>query len=297
MDLDSARRITVDCDPLAFPCVQGYVDDMQQIWWDLKFLYKALHDIGEQRSWGDWVKWLKPALTAAGLGGHILAGKQDNAAVTNVMTSTAAVFFYAHTIDVGRTERVRDSCRQYLANSLQRTIQVRGDNHDINLGVGTLHLLPWSGQVSGWNTLMQALPFSARAALQTGWSQVAARGDVHSQLESDVHLLSEVSHIWLNMFRERRVRSQHRLKAGTMRQCIGLRDAFLHWLAEGIDKYILQVYSELHDLSRPAPALKSNANKYAKVHPEVIWSLIEQAKNSSSSLEQVLTIRGEDSTA
>ena len=37
MDPGELRRITVDADPSAFPCIQGYVDSNQKLWWDTHF--------------------------------------------------------------------------------------------------------------------------------------------------------------------------------------------------------------------------------------------------------------------
>ena len=267
---------------------------MHLIWWDMRFLYKALQPAGEQRKWKDWARWVTRATVEVGLGGeHIITAGNENT-VTNVITSTAAVRFFARTVDVGRREDLTTSCRQYLMNSLQRTMQVRSQDHDIDLDVGVLRLSPSSGQVAGWHAIATAMPFTVGRVLRMGWSRMAAKGAICSQWDSDVQLLSEVMYVLTHVFRERRAKREHLLKACTARPCHNLRDVLLHWLIEGIDRYILQVYSTVHDTSRPAPALKSTQSTYTRVHPEVIWTIFEGARRSSTSVEQVIEIRKND---
>ena len=95
---DDWRRITVDADPEAFPCMQGYIQSEARIWWDLRFLYQAMHNCGEGRQKGDWLKWVKKALGHISLLEHVRIGGSDR--VTNVISMKALVFFYARSIDV-----------------------------------------------------------------------------------------------------------------------------------------------------------------------------------------------------
>ena len=98
---DDWRRITVDADPEAFPSMQGYIQNEEQIWWDLRFLYQAMHNSGEGRQRGDWLKRVKQLLGQDGLLDHVRIGGSDR--VTNVISTKAVVFFCANSIDVTRT--------------------------------------------------------------------------------------------------------------------------------------------------------------------------------------------------
>jgi hypothetical protein len=76
-----------------------------------------------------------------------------------------------------------------------------------------------------------------------------------------------------------------------------LRDSFLQWLGPSLDTYFSTVYRRHHDIHKPAPSLvfkpqpQLGGKGYVKVHPEVIWDLMEEAQSSSASVAQVLRIR------
>ena len=79
------------------------------------------------------------------------------------------------------------------------------------------------------------------------------------------------------------------------------RDSFLQWLRPSLVTYFSTVYRLHHDIHKPAPSLmfkpqtQLGGKSYVKVHPEVIWDLMEQAKSSSASVKQVIRIRSGDS--
>ena len=104
----------------------------------------------------------------------------------------------------------------------------------------------------------------------------------------------------LYMFHMRKRALKHRLADATARPCLALRETLLKWIAQAMDKYIVDVYSAHHDTLKPAPSLKRHVNqgeparKYTRVHPEVSWSMLEQARASHVSVAQVLQIRHDD---
>ena len=101
MEARALRRVTVDSNPAAFPFMQGYVDVGQRLWWDVRFFFQEMAKRLEKRHKRDWQKWFQQSMTQAGLQDQLFLGGEHE--VTDIMTSLAAVTFYAHTIDVGRS--------------------------------------------------------------------------------------------------------------------------------------------------------------------------------------------------
>jgi hypothetical protein len=72
----------------------------------------------------------------------------------------------------------------------------------------------------------------------------------------------------------------------------------MNWLARGAERYISEIYSAMHSLEEAPPARGKNAGTPKKqkvcLNPEVIWDLMQQARDSNSSLRKVLQVRRQD---
>ena len=81
-----------------------------------------------------------------------------------------------------------------------------------------------------------------------------------------------------------------------------LRRAFLRWIAARLDKYVMEVYRREHDINAPPPAYRRRSSgedvrRYVQADPSAIWEIFQEARRTSSSMEQVLLIRQKDDRA
>lgn len=170
----------------------------------------------------------------------------------------------------------------------------------IELGQHVLHLDPNSGSVRGWQALVDDLPQVVKTVVHGAWRACQASAAVANTMESQTHQLEEVLHVFVYMFKMRRANGQHPLRSATASVCLKIRDGLLDWVSHNMTKYVVQHYSRLHDLAKPAPALRRQSNgaarPYTRIDPEAIWQLFEQSRASSASLAQILIIRHKDRT-
>ncbi len=298
METASLRRITVDSDPSAFPCLQGYLDSTNRVWWDVRFLYVALCGHGEKRRRRDWTKRCECLLTGAGLSSefHFARKEQGSGVISDIMTSVAVVSLFALTVDKGLTDGVVNICYTYLTNSLKRALEVYPSGCEIPLGVGSIQLAA-HGRVAGMRDLVANLPWTVRSTIQATWQAFVTAGSVSDVLNLESHALLDVLHVFVFLFKNRRGNNKHRLSTTSTSTICRIRDALLAWIARGTDTYIVEHYCRVHDIGKPAPALKQHdaaKRAYSRVHPEVIWSLFEEARRSSTSLEHVIKVRQKD---
>jgi hypothetical protein len=153
------------------------------------------------------------------------------------------------------------------------------------------------GRVGG---LRRAMHVRQAVVFQEHWQRLYVEGALREPFEQDSHSVLDVLCFALRFERDRRKCKRRRL-AGDM--VLRLRDSFLQWLGPSLDTYFSTVYRLHHDIHKPAPSLalkpqpQLGDKNYVKVHPEVIWDLMEEAQSSSASVAQVLRIRRRDSHA
>ena len=87
-----------------------------------------------------------------------------------------------------------------------------------------------------------------------------------------------------------------------MQLWIRFRNAWLQWIAAGLERHVRLVYSAIRDVSKPAPAQRSFAllpmeegkRRRVCVNPKVAWDVLLKARSSGTSPAQVLRIRDSD---
>jgi len=84
----------------------------------------------------------------------------------------------------------------------------------------------------------------------------------------------------------------------------------MRWQTSALKKYFVEVYCQVHDTAKPAPAMQSPAKlraasreqeregnarePYTRVHPQVAWDIMEQSRSTYTSVRQVLDVRRDD---
>ncbi len=154
--------------------------------------------------------------------------------------------------------------------------------------------------VLGWKDLFATRHPRTREVWAERWGSMRTEQVVIGPLEGQEHLLTDVAQFAMFCLRERR--TMHRKDCVASRctlhvLCYGL----VGYLSEVVDQYITGIYLPKHGGERSAPALVSprrskgpETRKYVSVQPETVWELIEQARSSGCSLEQVVKVRDGD---
>ena len=287
----NGRRLTVSCDPTAFPCLQVYHAD-GKLNWDISYLYQALWRAGERREKLDWIKWCRDIVGKLGLADECVLRKPG---APNTMSTVACLSFLAATVDKSSKDSMVSACASFLRNSFARAIAA-AQRMGIESVLDSLRLLP-HGQVAGMQEYLATYPQMLKEAMITAWQEMQERGLLTSPWSQEMHPLADVLHVHLFFFRHRRsLRRRVLAKANSNHLCAKLKQ-LLQWGAANIDLYVLHEYASLHDTAAPAPSLGALGRckrKYIKVTVDTMWRILEQARSSGISAAQVAGVRQAD---
>ena len=282
------RRITVSCDPTAFPCFQAF-ENGGKLFWDISYLYDALRTGGERRTKADWVKWCRRIVCGFGLAAECVLRSPGS---PDTMSTFALLTFLAATVDKSLTESVVSVCASILRNALARAIVAAERVGHVHVSEH-LRLLP-HGRVAGVPEVVDSLPPSLRPVLRKTWRAMLEAGDLTVRLDDDAHPLAEVLYFFLFFLRDRRTRGRRPLAAANASQVQSIKARVLQWCSACVDLYVLHEYASAHDTAAPAPALRMGGRgkrKYTRITVDTMWDVLQQARTAGVSAEQVARVR------
>jgi len=152
------------------------------------------------------------------------------------------------------------------------------------------------GRIAGLDTWLKILPNRVRDVIKTTWDELRTEQILQGALgNSSASLRDTLLFIaWMHRHRKHHG-NRHRLKAATLQKIAALAEAVARWIAERMDHYMHDVYSNTPDASLPVPALPGaglvNARSYVQLPTDTIWDMLEQSRESNISINQVLKTR------
>jgi hypothetical protein len=300
MERRKLTRMTVDHDPSALPYVQGYADDGRRIWWDLNHMFASMQKHGENRRKKDWLTRCVEVCNANGMPDDIHKNTMDmpDDLIGNIATSRAAVSLLATSVDTGRINDVGTACCNYLVQSLRRVMDVPSVTRQFQVGQ-VFVTIDGVGRVGCLDVALASLSRRTLAVFKDMWDMAFSTNHVSVQFAQDKFHIVELLRVVLFCFKERRSQSRHRLSTAVVSQLNALRKSLLEWLASGIDKYVFDVYANMHDTSAPPIAFvnlhhRNGCRKYTRVDCDAIWGIMEDSIQTSTSMAQILKIRAAD---
>ncbi len=314
MDVSHARRVTIDADPRAFPSKQAFIDNNRNMWWDLHFLHLSFCWAGLRSCKKDWLRWCKDVLQKPTIPlGALLRCRTSSSAqdpVANVCSTSGMCTLLWVLADVSRRGTTAHMCADSLKHASRRACEVTVCDVTLD-GLESLRVTP-HGRLHGLREFLSKSQHGLHSqqveVLKGFWQALHTEGTVGDIWEQDSHTIVDILHFALFFSRTRRSLSQTPLPR-VVRFLKMLRNALILWLAPGMEKYVLDVYSLYHDVTKPAPTHSSHRpipvasrdgedigckRKYVQVNPEVAWDMIEQARNTGTTVSQVIKVRRTD---
>ena len=293
-------RITIDADKVSFPCSQAWVDDARgRVWWDVSYLHNGFRQRGLCASKRiHWFRNIAQRISKrfgiAAFQGLVDAAKQKD----YTLSSLELISFYAVAMDTSSSETAK-VCEAYLIRNIDLAMSVV-----VMTGIscnGVTLCIQQGGIVPNFASFLeQYFGPCMFAVVESSWSEQARRDFAFRPLGNQGHHLAQCVVFLLTFFVERRAFQRRPLSTSNAAAVDNLVLDILKLLAINLDKYVIGPYCFANDVARPPPAVRNATAKtrtYVKMSKEAIWSAIEQARISATSLCQVLKIKANDEIA
>ncbi len=311
MQTSQLHRLTIDGDPLVFPCKQAFLDTERNLWWDLHFLHAALCRSGCRANKKDWTRWCKGVLAHGDIPPACVLYCRNSSTpedhIANVCSTSAKCMLLWSVADVARQTSTAMACALWVKTAANRAGEVTTDTVTLACLGGALTVTR-HGRLEGLCQLL-GKPQSHHGVhtqqvdvLKTSWDALHREAILGEAWEQDTHRVVDVVHFAMLFSRTRRSQSRAPLPPVTRFMKL-LRNALVQWIAAGMEKYFFEVYSSHHDVAKPAPSYHSAPaasrgdgakRRYVQVNPEVAWDMMEQARNTGASLRQIIKVRRTD---
>ena len=225
---------------------------------------------------------------------HICATNVPGHFWKHALTTFAFFVMVSCMLGLCRTD-VADIYVNLLSNACVKVVGVLDCDTLIPIPPGGVLAIDRHGKVAGFVVLLKAL-CSKRiiSTLRSAWESMSMFWD---HWEADFHDLRSVL-LYLSLFPKLNTAARALSRSNSI-ALVRIRVALLRWFADKLDIYVKNVYVANHNIRKPVPSLRFQEStpekrKYVVVDPSVVWGLIEQARTSQTSLNQVIKIRSED---
>ena len=308
LDPHQIRRLTADEDPRAFPGKQVYINDAEQQWWDIHFIFTALQQNGLGMLKKDWLRWVRskvePLLPDDRVHLCVRAQGTPDHLISNVASNVAVCFLLWVSAAVSRRPSVVHACAEWLQHGAARACEAMSGSHDLQLHRGdepaSVVQTSQGGRVYGFlPALASRLRAQQLSAIQLWWQAGHSAKTLHEPWDCEGHNVHDVFRCLLYFRLDRRTQARHRMPALDA-IFIRFRDELVLWQASYMDKYFLEIYCHHHDVGKPAPAQYSPAKsrgqgqRHTQVHPETVFDIITESATAYTSVAQVLAVRKSD---
>ena len=321
MNRDSLTRFVVDEDPEVIPGKQVWIGSDGKVWHDLHFVHATAFERGVEKEWREWradfILYMKRMCVSADRF-HLRQRSATEADVWNIADSFAVLAFFWHTIEATNTVawanvgfnllkalqlRIAQSLPElgvvYVRGETQVGFQIRGD------------------RIEGWGSWYAARENSTKSAFARLWARMpeCAPFAISDHFQS----ISTILHFAL-YFRKVRIRGACKISQRARGTLIALQHTLLEYLSQGLDAYLKGVYLRFrpHCQQKPPPAHVSPKKKregeelappstcssavqqgrrMVRVDNEVMWDMMQDARESGASLSQVTVVRRNDPQA
>ena len=112
------------------------------------------------------------------------------------------------------------------------------------------------------------------------------------------HSLHDILKFWCCFMRHERFNKRYSHGRHTIALIDASRAAFMTWLGDRTDKYVLTIYHAEHPIvHRAPPALTQTqgaARRRTEVQPEAIWDMIAKAKYARANIQQAIALKSDE---
>ena len=307
MEVAVAQRLTVDGDPQMFAGTIAYYDKRQPskcpLWWSLQTVYAWSRNRGDEYLWRDWIKKFRLLLEPEAADTFYLRTESTSpTAIVPICTTCGMLTFLWLMVSHTRSS-LSDHCGKCVVTAARRVLLSLPANLMVIAGVGltSLRIRP-SGELVGFLDALASCPNRLfLMSIQNNWQSMRSAGILSGGIFDDTHLLEDVLVFLMSLKRWRQRRKQRALAPGFWQWVMGLRRAFIVWLAAAIEHYTHHEYSQHHDVHKPPPSYSfskpGRKRKYVRIHPEAAWDMMQKSVETHFSMCHVLTIRSGDADA
>ena len=308
MDESSLTRHTTDEDPQGLPCSQVFVQNGRRVWYDLNFVFVALHGSPSQdrkqflrECTGYWMR----AGLRVGVDYFFRSKTTPSTQVANVCNGLALYWLIASRALSARIPKLRETALQFMTAAVVRGQQVAESCSCTNaehVPMGNLlgRQLLLSGDfmtVSGLHCAAGGLHREAVGIIAELWEGMGL-----GSFQAPEHKLRDVVTFSLSAARFRRTTHEPFRNQRLQEWITALGRLIVECVATLMEAYVLKVYLPGR-ASKSAPAYRSplkplkQRRVYTQVHPASIWALIEKADGCGCSLATYIRTRKDDPEA
>ena len=197
----------------------------------------------------------------------------------------------------GKCARLQGLAENYLQAAVLRSCETIPLEVPVEVPMhGQTLRISKNGCVYGFPHVLSTTPSVFHAeVLAASWEGMRGEFAFEYTSFSDVYLLVDVVRFLNNFYSWRRSRNQRLLCHRFAAWFHWIRCSLLYWLSARMDKYVMEVYTLSHDVTRLPPALPgASSRKYARVTPDAAWELLTTAASAGATAQMASRIRHGD---
>ena len=309
MDAAHAELINLEGDRVLFPSDLAYYDrrvvSRSPLWWCGSGFWAWCKNRGSRYAFKNWRKQITKLLIDASLSDQCRWRNPDtlSSAIAPICTTACLIgvlMLMIHQLHL-RSAGLRTAIVHNLLDMSTRVVLHCPDAMQMLTLEAHQVRVSNNGVVTGfWQALETSCPhIHYYEHLRTAWQRIEFQHAHLGSFEQDEVSFRDIM-LFLCFYNDyRSSRNMHKLSDRCTGWWLRIQLSVAKWLVAALEWYIHNVYAQYHDVTRPPNSLSlgGQKRKYTRLHPDVVWRLLEKQLSNTVSLRQVLQVMGGEPSA